>query len=445
MTRAADQTLGRTLRRPIAPLPSSRRRNHVGTASLLVAVTGAVTCQVALHTGHFVDDAWLRLAAAGFEAAMVGGLADWFAVTALFRHPLGIPIPHTALLHERRDKIVDSIVSMVQDDWLSPDAILARLDRAAPSTLVVDWIRDPAHLERIGGPLRDLLRAVARMLTEGEVTEFVERTIQRELRELPIDPSAGTWLIAAADGESAHAAFEMVATSVANIAERPRTAVELTTFLEHSARALRSEGKRLVPLFLRRKIVQRKIVEATCAYASSELRRAAADARHPLRDVVFGALRRFGERLAAGDQQALDQTRQLRQAILESLEAGPVVRDMLAGLRGQLEDDLDDPQSYLSGLVDRKLRAGILELLDDPERRASFDAWVRTTAHDLLCRHHHEIGVTVRENLMKLDTDALVAQIEERVGGDLQFIRLNGAVVGGLIGVAIALTHWLVG
>jgi uncharacterized membrane-anchored protein YjiN (DUF445 family) len=70
---------------------------------------------------------------------------------------------------------------------------------------------------------------------------------------------------------------------------------------------------------------------------------------------------------------------------------------------------------------------------------------VRTTAHDLLRRHHHEIGVTVRENLMKLDTDVLVAMIEERVGGDLQFIRLNGAVVGGLIGVLIAVTHWLLG
>ena len=101
---------------------------------------------------------WLRLLAAGFEAALVGGLADWFAVTALFRHPLGLPIPHTAIIPTRRAKIIESIVSMVQDEWLSPEVIGARLARFAPSALIVDWLRDPAHVERLGGPLRDLLR-----------------------------------------------------------------------------------------------------------------------------------------------------------------------------------------------------------------------------------------------------------------------------------------------
>jgi uncharacterized membrane-anchored protein YjiN (DUF445 family) len=96
-------------------------------------------------------------------------------------------------------------------------------------------------------------------------------------------------------------------------------------------------------------------------------------------------------------------------------------------------------------LVDRKLRATILELLDDAERRAAFDHWVRTTAQDLLRRHHHQIGLTVRENLERLDTHALVAQIEARVGADLQFIRLNGALVGGLIGVLLALLHRFAG
>src|SRR5439155_5566053 len=108
----------------------------------------------------------------------------------------------------------------------------------------------------------------------------------------------------------------------------------------------------------------------------------------------------------------------------ESLEAGALVRDTLARLQTQIEDELGDPASPLSQLVDRKLRAGIVDLLDDPERRATFDRWVRTTADDLLRRHHHEIGHTVRENLEALETGALVAQIEERVGSDLQFIRL---------------------
>ena len=133
----------------------------------------------------------------------------------------------------------------------------------------------------------------------------------------------------------------------------------------------------------------------------------------------------------------------MRTALVESLEAGPLVRDALARLRAQLEQDLADPRGALAELVDRRLTAGVVEALAEPERRGAFDDWVRRMADDLLRRYHHEIGRTVRENLEALETGKLVAQIEERVGGDLQFIRLNGAVVGGLVGVALALLRAL--
>jgi uncharacterized membrane-anchored protein YjiN (DUF445 family) len=427
-----------------ASLPPAHR-NHIGTVSLLITVAGAVASHIALTTGPFADAPWLRVVAAGFEAGLVGGLADWFAVTALFRHPLGLPIPHTAIIPARRAKIIESIVSMVEEEWLSPEVIGARLARFAPSALIVDWLRDPAHVERLGGPVRDLLRGLARTLSEGEVVEFVDRTIRGELRALPIDASAGHWLSRLVDSPSAAAAFQSAASSLGNLARKPGTADTLQAWLDRTARQLYKDGKRLVPLLLRRKIVQRKVVEATCDYASAELLNAAAEAEHPLRQYVFGAVRRFTERLGAGDAEALGQIEQLRTALVESLEAGPLVRDLLAQLRQQIEHDLDAPDSGLSELIDRKLRDAVLDLLDDPDRRTAFDQWVRTTADDLLRRHHHQIGLTVRENLEALDTDTLVARIEDRVGADLQFIRLNGALVGGLIGVLLALMHMFLG
>src|SRR5207247_2966380 len=139
----------------------------------------------------------------------------------LCRHPLGRPIPHTAIIVERRDKIVESIVSMVENVWLSPEVIGARLQRLAPSAILVDWLRDPAHAERIGGPVRDVLASVARMLTEREVAEFVDQTIQRQLREVPLDASAGVWLARTASSDSAGAAFETVGRSLANFARQP--------------------------------------------------------------------------------------------------------------------------------------------------------------------------------------------------------------------------------
>ncbi len=196
---------------------------------------------------------------------------------------------------------------------------------------------------------------------------------------------------------------------------------------------------------LRRKVVQRAIVEAACDYTATELRSAAEDPEHPLRRAILGGLRGWAERLAVGDADAVAQAERMRAAMLESLEAAPLVRDTLARLRRELEAQLDAPDSPLSKLVDRELRTGIVDVLDDPERQATFDRWVRATADDLLRRHHHQIGITVRENLEALDTGALVEQIEARVGNDLQFIRLNGAVVGGLVGLLLALANRLLG
>jgi len=420
-------------------------RNRVGTVSLLVAVGGAAACRIGVLVGPFTNAAWLRLLGSGFEAAMVGGLADWFAVTALFRHPLGLPIPHTAIIPTRRAKLIEGIVTMVEEDWLSPEVIGARLARLSPSDLVTDWLGDPVHVARLGAPLRDVFQTLARTLSEGETAAFLDETIRRQLREVRVDAASGRWLARAVASESAAAAFETLATSFANLALRPRTAIELHWWLDSSAQSLRAGGKRLMPFMLRRRIVQRKIVEAACDYAASELRSAARDAEHPLRRLVLRGLARFAERLASGDLEALRQAEQLRAAILESLEAGPIVRDTLTRLHSQLEDELTQPSSALSRLIDRTIRAGILERLEDPGRRATFDRWVRTTAEDLVRRHHHQIGLTVREHLEALQTDALVAQIEERVGADLQFIRLNGAVVGGLVGLAIALAHSLAG
>src|SRR5262245_51094886 len=175
----------------------------------------------------------------------------------------------------RRGRIIDSIVTMVESEWLSPDVIGARLARFAPSTLVRDWLGDPEHVERLGGPLRDLLRAAARMLDDPELAGFVDRALRHQVREGPIDASAGRWLARAVGSDSAGVAFAALATSLANLAARPQTTVELAWWLERSARTLRAGGKRLVPFMLRRKVVQRKLVEAACDYAAAELRDAA--------------------------------------------------------------------------------------------------------------------------------------------------------------------------
>jgi uncharacterized membrane-anchored protein YjiN (DUF445 family) len=418
---------------------SAARQNRVGSLSLAAAVVGAVASHVALGHPELAGALWLRVLGAGFEAAVIGGLADWFAVTALFRHPLGIPIPHTAIIPARRAKMIESIVNMVEKEWLSPEVIGQRLLRLSPSELVLDWLRDDTHAARLSAPLRDLLRGVSRTLTEPEVVEFADRTVRRQLSELRIDRAGGRWLVQLSHSPTAEAAFTAFATSAANLTSQPRTAEQLHWWLERSAEALHDRGRRVVPFMLKRKAIRQKIVEAACEYSSAELRAAAGDENHPLRRYTLDVFADFAERVERGDPEALGRIEGVRKALVESVEAGPLVREMLERLQFQLESDLADPMGTLSQLVDRKLRAGVLDVLSDPERRETFDGWVRRTAEDLLRRHHHQIGITVRESLEALETGELVRQIEDRVGGDLQFIRLNGAVVGGLVGMALAL------
>ena len=420
---------------------SPPRKNHVGTVSLAVAVVGAAASHIALHIGPFADADWLRIVGAGFEAAVVGGFADWFAVTALFRHPLGIPIPHTAIIPARRAKMIESIVDMVEEEWLSPDVIGQRLAKLSPSEAIVDWLRNSEHVERIAAPLRDLLRGVSRTLSDPAVAEFADRALRRQLADMQVGSTSGRWLAQIARSRTADAGFTAFATSLANLAVQQRTAEQLHWWLERSARALHERGRRVVPFVLRRRVVRERLVEAACEYAGAELHAASIYADHPLREFTLDALARFADRIEEGDPEALARIEKVRHALLESLEAGPLIRDVLDRLRLQIEEDLANPAGTLSGLVERKLRGSILEYLEDADRRASFDEWVRRMAQDLLARHHHQIGLTVRESLEALESGELVRQIENRVGADLQFIRLNGAVVGGLVGIALAVAR----
>ena len=243
----------------------------------------------------------------------------------------------------------------------------------------------------------------------------------------------------------AESGFATVASSLANVAEQPRTAVQLHWWLDRSAATLRRQGRRVLPFLLRRRIVQRAIVDAACGYAGAELRGAAGDPAHPIRRVALTALARFADRLTQARPDTLEDVARWRETLADALESEPLVRHLMLRLQARADRELTDPSSRLSVFLRTELLDGVRTLLDDPDRRARFDAWVRGTVDDLLRRHHHQIGLTVRENLDALDTTRLVAQIEDRVGADLQYIRLNGAVVGGLIGLAIAALRWFAG
>jgi uncharacterized membrane-anchored protein YjiN (DUF445 family) len=191
-------------------------------------------------------------------------------------------------------------------------------------------------------------------------------------------------------------AFAALTRSLANFFARPDVTKGLYWCLNRLAQTLHNESQRLLAFFLRRPTVQQKIMEALLNYTTTELRNASNDLNHPWRISGRDALCRFADQLTAGDPQALAQAQRIQAMLIENVEAAPLVRTVLTRVAHELERDLADPTSAVSTFIERTLRKSILELFDNPERCVRFDQWVRSTASDLVQRHHHEIGLTVR-------------------------------------------------
>ncbi len=379
---------------------------------------------------------WGGLLAAFGEAALVGGLADWFAVRALFAHPLGLPFPHTALIPHNRLRIIHEIRALVETEWLPRSLLVAKAD-------AFDFVgRILPALDVFRTPLRDLLRAA----------------LGSALRSL--DPVAMSKRLAGAVGQgiAPTQAAALVADVVAQSRERrwlTPIVIDLVVHLEEWAGSAPS----------------RKMIRAKLEQAADSYRKAGAwkDLALSLGEIFGGVdldratfvlqqeLQRFAREQQSADGQMhawlddamRDLERRLRddpemaagvQNILaDSTGLADLIERLLAQFRDLLLARLDDPDEPWSQLFLDQGEQWLRELTENAERRAAVNAWARGVAVRLVEDHHGLIGGLVAEQMSRLSGEQLSALIQERVGEDLNWIRLNGTFVGGLIGVAIYL------
>src|SRR5690242_9652367 len=177
--------------------PSPPRRNHVGTISLLVAVAGAAASRAAIATG-VADGPWLRIVAAGFEAAMVGGFADWFAVTALFRHPLGLPIPHTAIIPRNKDRIGEALANFLKQNFLVAPVVARRMRNIDVAGAVGRFLQAPQGEEtRIRRGASRLIADLFESLDDERLGGLVKTSIANRIRKMEVSPLLGHALASA--------------------------------------------------------------------------------------------------------------------------------------------------------------------------------------------------------------------------------------------------------
>jgi uncharacterized membrane-anchored protein YjiN (DUF445 family) len=398
-----------------AQLLETRRR-----ATLLLAGVSAVF--VATVVAGAEGDSALGYVQATAEASMVGGLADWFAVVALFRHPLGIPIPHTAIIPERKAQFGETLGEFIQSSFLTPDAVAERVRVADVGGRVARWLADPGNAARLAGHLADGAVQVADLLRDEDVQQALDGVVRQRLEATPLAPLAGRALSAVTrDGRH----DELVDAALGGLAR----------YLDEHRDELHQRFEGQAPWWLPG-AVEDRIFTRLLDGARAVLDEMVHDRGHDLRRVLDERLAQLAQDLqtspalrARGDQLARD--------LLEQPELRAWVAGLWVEAKATLRAQAADPESELRRSLARAIAAGGQRLLDEPALATIVQDGAEQAVRYVVEHFGDEITRLVSDTISRWDGEETADRLELLLGPDLQFIRINGTVVGGLAGLTL--------
>jgi len=359
------------------------------------------------------------------EAAMVGGLADWFAVTALFRHPLGLPIPHTAIVPRNKDRIGDTLAAFLRTNFLQPAVIGRRMRRLDVAAALGRWLTDPP--EGAGGRFRQGASKLVAQVLEGldpqRLGGMVKTGIAARLRETAVAPMLGR-VMKASLAEQRHAAL---------LDGAIRWGAKALAANEHLIRQMVHDRAGSI---LRWTGLDETVADKLIDGLDRLIADMADDPQHPLRLKAEEGLDRL-----AWDLQ-FDPVMQARvEAMKVELIANPAMQRWLDGLwesaRAALLAIARDPESAMQGQLGDVLRQLGGTLTGDPRLARTINRFVRRAVVGIAADYGDGIVRLVSETVRGWDARTITSRLENAVGRDLQYIRINGTIVGGLVGLAI--------
>ena len=366
---------------------------------------------------------WIGFVRATAEAAMVGAFADWFAVTALFKHPLGLPIPHTAIIPKRKDDIGEGLGEFVQSNFLTGEVVAEKLQGVQMSKRLGLWLRERANAESTVSEVAVVVAAISDVLSDDDdVRLMVDSLVRDRLGRVPVAPILGRVIDAGMDGEHHHELYNTVLKASANFLDDNRT-----TF----RRRLTNESPWWVPEPIDDRIFD-KIYSAIMTF----LREVDGNPQHHIkRDIDFRS-REFAERLRS-DERLIEQGEQLKQELLDHPEFQEWTKDLWSSLQRGFGDATRDADSDVRRRITDAIVTLAERLVEDPELQAKVDHWLESIVVYLAEAGRGEIGNLIANTVEGWDPNDTADRIELQVGRDLQFIRINGTLVGGLAGFVI--------
>jgi uncharacterized membrane-anchored protein YjiN (DUF445 family) len=410
----------------VLPQPTAAEQRRAG--QLVVArrrATGLLVVMVAifgLATGFESRAHWLGWIQAVSVASLVGGLADWFAVTALFRRPLGLPIPHTAIVVERKDRFAETLGNFVQESFLTPAAVGERLRAAHAVQRAAGWLADPDHAADLAGRAAEALVAAADLLRDEDVHGVVQALVRERVDTVALAPLAGRTL--------------------QQLTRDGRHNPLIDTALEALSHYLREHGDDLhtrlgeySPWWLPGPVEERmvdRLLRRTCEILDDMSHHRG----HPLRQQLDAGLVKLAE-----DLQTSEEMRRRGEELKAELLGQPQIRSFATAVWRDTKTELRTQSAQPGSELRSRLTATIVQtgerLRDDPQLIAAAQRSLDALARSVLGRFEDELVGLVSGTIARWDAAETSRRLELLLGPDLQFIRINGTVVGGLAGLAL--------
>ncbi|MEN3584807.1 DUF445 domain-containing protein [Streptomyces sp. ZYX-F-203] len=396
------------------------RRMKITATGLLIFVT--VVYALTEWASHAGAGPWAGYVAAAAEAGMVGALADWFAVTALFRRPLGLPIPHTAIIPTKKDQLGVSLGEFVGENFLSEDVVRERLRAVGMAARLGAWLAVPDNADRVTEESATALRAALTVLRDSEVQAVVGEAVTRRADAVEIAPGMGRLLErVVADGGHRRAVDLLVA----------RAHDWLVLHGDSVTGAVQGGAPAWTPRFVDRKMGDR---------VHKELLRFMTEMRdmpeHPAREALDRFLTDFASELRS-DPDTRARVERLKSEVLGRDEVQDLIASVWTAVRSTIVSAAEDERSELRLRVRASLLALGGRLVADDRIRGKVDTWLENAAVYVVTTYRGEITSLITDTVAGWDAEHTTRKIEANIGRDLQFIRINGTVVGSLAGLVI--------
>jgi uncharacterized membrane-anchored protein YjiN (DUF445 family) len=356
------------------------------------------------------------------EAGMIGGLADWFAVVALFRHPLGIPIPHTAIIPNSKHGLGRNLATFIVQNFLDPDLIVERLTQADPARSLGRWLTDPENARAVSGQVAAVAAGLAEGLASDEIRSDLERVLKPQLGRLPYAQIGSRILETTVQGGHHRPVIDAGIRGVVDAMVANRSVLR---------RRLGDESPWWVPEQLDDAVFDRAF-SALVAF----LLEVAADAGHPLRQTIESQLEGLAERLQSDEE--LNQQIAVRMGeLIDTPEVGDFIDAQWRAVARAVADAAERPESELRESIAMALTGFGQRLAADRELADRVDGWIISVAGPVAGAARREVGALIEVTVDRWDTEDASRRLEIWMGRDLQFVRVNGTLVGGLAGILI--------